>query len=278
MTKNKFKYDIIKESSVESYEEFPKYFLADTLEEAENLYKDNYSLLNNISYSYSFFSNVSKDDLFGEALIGLARANRDYDSKRKGAKFKTFARFKIKTVLNEYIRKNSGIVPVPAYIKHASRHIKLLKSIFKTYNSDCLTHCLEKGELDVDNNILCELKPKAIEAFRKFKGAAMRAGISTKELARRVEFMPVEIPYDEYLSPDDILRSEEDKLSMALFIENLKFHLTDIEKEIVECVMDGMPYNKIAKKFNRTTPWVCEKFRKMREKLKDKIGDKEFDL
>lgn len=278
MGKDKFKYNIIKESSVESYEKFPKYFLADTLEEAENFYEDNYTLLNSISYTYSSFSNVPKDDLFGEALIGLARANRDYDSKRKGAKFKTFAIYKIKTVLNEYVRKNSSVVATPAYIKHASRHYELLKSIFKSCDNDLLECCLEAEKLDICNNNLGLLKPKADEAFRKLKGAAKRAHVSMEELVGRIKFMPTEIAYDEYLSPDELLHNEEDRLNMVLFVENLKVYLTDVEKEIVECIMDGMPYNKIAKKFNRPTTWICEKLRDMKEKLEEKIGGKEFDL
>jgi len=278
MGKDKFKYDIVKESSVESYEEFPKYFLADTLEEAESLYKENYSLLNNISYTYSSFSNIPKSDLFGEAIIGLARANRDYDSKRKGAKFRTFAIYKIKTILNEYVRKNSSAVIVPAYVKHASRHLELLKGIFKACDNDSLEYYLEISKLDIDKNALGALGPKAIEAFRKLKGAAERANISIEELVRRIEFMPTEVTYNEYLDPEDLLNNEEDRLNMVLFVENLKFYLTDIEKEIVECIMDGMPYNKIAKKFNRTTPWIRQKLDVMREKLEKKIGGKEFDL
>jgi len=271
MGKDKFKYDIVKESSVESYEEFPKYFLADTLEEAENLYKENYSLLNKISYTYSSFSNISKSDLFGEAIIGLARANRDYDNKRKGAKFRTFAIYKIKTVLNEYVRKNSSAVIVPAYVKHASRHLELLKSIFKACDNDSLKHCLEINELDIDKNAFDALEPKAVEAFRKLKGAAERANISTEELVRRIEFMPTEVAYNEYLNPEDLLNDEEDRLNMVLFVENLKFYLTDIEKEIVECIMNGMPYNKIAKKFNRTTPWIRQKLNVMKEKIEKEI-------
>jgi RNA polymerase sigma factor (sigma-70 family) len=278
MSKNKFKYDIVKESSVESYEEFPKYFLADTLEEAENLYKDNYSLLNSISYTYSSFSNIPKSDLFGEAIIGLARANRDYDDKRKGAKFKTFTIYKIKTVLNEYVRKNSNIVVVPAYVKHASRHLELLKSIFKACDDDSLYYYLEKGKFDVDDKLLGVLKPKAVEAFRKLRGAAKRANISVEEIARRIEFMPTEIAYDEYLNPDDILKDEEDRLNVVLLVETLKFYLSDIEKEIAECIMRGMPYNKIARKFGRTTPWIRHKLINMKEKLEKKMGGKEFDL
>lgn len=277
MKKDKFKYDIIKESPVESYEEFPKYFLADTLEDAENIYKEYYSLLNNISYTYSSYCNIHKDDLFGEALVGLARANRDYSDGR-GAKFKTLAVYKIKTVLNEYVRKNSGTVAVPAYIKHASRHVELLKSIFKACDNGSLDQCFESGMLDINNESLGGLKLKADEAFRKLKGAAKRAKISVEELVRRVEFMPTEIAYDEYLSSEDLLNNDEDKLNMILFIENLKFHLTDIEKEIVECIMDGIPYNKIAKKFDRTTPWIRQKLDIIREKLKNKIGGMEFDI
>lgn len=277
MDKDQFKYDIVKESSVESYEEFPKYFLADTLEEAENLYKDYYSLLNNISYTYSSFSNISKNDLFGEALIGLARANRDYRSDG-GAKFRTFIIYKIKTVLNEYVRKNSSTVIVPAYIKHASRHVELLKSIFTACDNDSLDNYFDAGKLDVDNDSLGVLKPKAIEAFRKLKNAAERAKISVEELVKRIEFMPTEVMYDEYINPEDLLRSEEDRLDLVLLVDSLKRHLTDDEKEIVDCIMDDMPYNKIAEKFDKPAPWVRYQLIKMRKKLKEKMGGIELDI
>ena len=277
MKDDKFKYDIIKESSVESYEEFPKYFLADTLEEAENLYKEHYSLLNNLSYTYSSFSNIPKSDLFGESLIGLARANRDYKS-GKGSKFKTFAIYKIKTVLNEYVRKNSSIVIVPAYIKHASRHVELLKSIFKACNNDSLDKCFEIGKFDIDNKSLKTLRPKAVEAFSKLKNAAQRAKVSIKELVKRIEFMPTEIVYDEYLNPEDILRDEEDRLNLVLLIDNLKRHLTVIEKEIIDCIMDDIPHNKIAKRFDKTTPWVRHQLNNIKKKLEEKMGDVNFNL
>ena len=274
MTRDKFKYDIVKESSVESYEEFPKYFLADTLEEAERLYKDHYSLLNNISYTYSLYSNVSKSDLFGEALIGLARANRDYEDGR-GSKFKTFAIYKIKTVLNEYVRKNSGTVAAPAYIKHASRHFELLKGIFKACNNDSLDECFEKGKLI---GKLGGLKQKASEAFAKLESAAVRASITTEELVRRIEFMPTEVAFDDYLTAEDLLREETNKLEMVMFIDDIKCYISDVEKEIIDCLLDGMPYNKVAKRFNKSTPWVRQKLNDIRDKIQKKMGGIKFDF
>jgi RNA polymerase sigma factor (sigma-70 family) len=275
--KNKFKYNIVKESTVESYEEFPKYFLADTLDEAESLYKDYYTLLNNISYTYSSYSNIPQSDLFGEAILGLARASRDYEQ-GKGSKFKTFAIYKIKTVLNEYVRKNSDVVAAPAYITHSSRHYNLLKSIFNASNSDLIDCCFDEGKDVIDKEVIDELKLKALEAFEKFERAAKRAGISTKELARRVEFMPTEISFDEYMSPEEFLQEESNQSDMSLFIENMRPHLNELENEIIDFVLEGKPYNKIAKKYGKTTPWVRQKLNGIRDVIKKKMGGFDFNL
>lgn len=167
---------------------------------------------------------------------------------------------------------------MPAYIKHASRHVELLKSIFKACNNDSLNNYFESGKLDINNDSLGVLKPKAVGAFKKLKSAAERAGISVKELVRRIEFMPTEVAYDEYLNPEDILRDEEDRLNLVLLVDSFKRHFTDIEEEIVNDIMDDVPYSKIAKKFGKSTPWVRHQLINMKKKLERRMGHIEFDL
>ncbi len=275
MKKDKFRYDIIKESQIEAYEEFPKHFLADTLEEAEGLYKEYHKLLNIISYNYSSASKIDKGDLFGEALVGLARAKRDYEEDR-GAKFKTFALYKIKTALNEYVRKNSMSITVPAYIRNANRHLEALKSIFNFCNIDenILHESFEGDKFKFFYSIVNEggfgkLGEKAKNLFGNITKAASRANISAKELVKRAEFVPTDVEYDDYLNSSDIIKTEEDRLLMALFVENIKPYMTATQLTIAEYIMDGeKTYKEIGKEFGHSDAWVRQELDKLRNTLK----------
>jgi len=239
MDKDKFKYDVIKESSVEPYEELPKHFLADTLEEAEELYNEFFALLNNLSYSYSISTGIDKADLFGQALVGLSRASRDYDDERSD-KFKNFAIYKIKSALNDYVRKNRTAVVTPAYIANANRHIELLKDLgVEPYN------LIRDKKLELEKVSSRWVKDKAVHLLKMLNNAANRANISTKELIRRAEFMPTVIRYDEYMSPDEILQENTDKMYLSLLVENIKDRMDKRELQIAEGVMNGKSYEQI---------------------------------
>ncbi len=274
---NKFKYNIIKESQVEAYEEFPKHFLADTLEEAEELYKEYHSLLNLISYNYSLASNIDKGDLFGEALVGLARAKRDYEDGR-GAKFKTFALYKIKTALNEHVRKNSMSITVPDYIRNANRHLEALKSIFKfcNINEDVLQESFKKNEFKLfydtkSGKGFGKLEKKAKILFKNIAKAAVRANIATEELIKRAEFVPADIPYEECLDASDVIEAEEDRLFMALLVESVKQYMTATQLTIAEYIMDGKKtYREIGEEFGHSDAWVRQELDKLKEVLKKK--------
>ncbi|MEE8323091.1 MAG: sigma-70 family RNA polymerase sigma factor [Candidatus Bathyarchaeia archaeon] len=272
MAKDKFKYDVIKESSVEAYEELPKHFLADTLEEAEELYKEYYALLNNLSYTYSLSVNIDKSDLFGEALVGLARAKRDFDPKRS-SKFKTFAIYKIKSALNEYVRKNSMSITAPAYIRNANRHLMLLKDAFESCGMDieCLLEAFDIGKLETEPLNTKWLKKRADDLFSKLTRGAERAGISVKELVRRAEHIPTDVRYDDYIDAEEISLQEERRLEMALLIENLKSHLTKTEVQVCEGIMEDKTYEEIASTFGHKPPWVNFQLDKIRRKLEHEM-------
>ena len=123
-----------------------------------------------------------------------------------------------------------------------------------------------------------ELKQKALEAFDKFERAAKRANISTEELARRIEFMPTEVVYDDYMSPEELLQEEDVKLDMIMFIENMRPYLDEIENKIIDYVLEGKPYNKIAKEFDKSTPWVRHKLNGIRDIIKEKLGGFKFNF
>jgi len=268
MGKGKFKYDVVKDSPVGAYEELPKCFLAETSEEAEKLYKDYYALLNNLSYTYSISTNIDKSDLFGEALIGLARANRDFDSTRSD-NFKTFAIYKIKSALNEYVRKNSRSVTMPAYVRNANRHIMLLKSAFEMHNLEirALQEAFESGSLDLSWAKESPFKEKLLSLFDKLVKAAKRASISVKELVDRAEYVPTDVPYNEHATCSEMI-GDDNELHMIMLIEDLKKKLTATEIRICEGIMEDKSYREIAKEFGNKASWVNYKLEKIREKLK----------
>ena len=266
MDKDKFKYDVIKESSVEPYEELPKHFLADTLEEAERLYNEFFTLLNNLSYSYSISTGIDKADLFGQALVGLSRASSDYDNKRSD-KFKNFAIYKIKSALNDYVRKNRVAVVTPAYVSNANRHIVLLKDLgVEPYN------LIKDKRSELKKVSSRWVKSKVIHLLEMLDSAASRANISTKELIRRAEFVPTVIRYNEYMSPDEILQENTDKMHLTLLVESIKSHMNERELQIAEGVMGGKSYEEIGEELipSISRARVCQILKELGEKLEKK--------
>ena len=110
----------------------PEYFLAETADDAQALHDKFSETLNTLSYNYSVATGLPKSDLFGEALIGLARANRDWDSERS-EDFKVYAIYRIKEALREFCIDNSSAIHVPMYIRLSSNHYNELVSICKSY-------------------------------------------------------------------------------------------------------------------------------------------------
>jgi len=239
MDKDTFKYDIVRESSVETYEELPNHFLADTVEEAEQLYKEFYTLLNGLSYSYSLYTKVDKSDLFGEALIGLARASRDFDPTRSD-KFKIFAIYKIKSALNEYIRRNMSAVSIPAYVKRANKHIGLLKNLFEAcgMRNDTLYEIIkEKASINIMPSAW--LNDQVGDLLKMLKNNAKHSSMTLEKLIRRAEFIPTDMIYDEYITPEEAVTEEKNSLQLTLFIDSIKQYMNTREQDIVERILNG---------------------------------------
>jgi RNA polymerase sigma factor (sigma-70 family) len=251
-----FKYDIIKQTVVCEYEEMPEHFLADTPEKAEKLFEEFSATLNALSYTYSLSTGIDKSDLFGEALIGLGRASRDYDSERS-ENFKNFAIVKIKSALNEYARKNATSIIVPGYILAAHKNINELKKQLKVDYIGDIT------ELP-DSNIVVLLKR-----------AAERAGITLKELIKRSEIIPSDVEYRDCFDTESISLFEEDqdKMMKALAVQKLLNLMDDTERKIAEGIMEGKSYSEIGNEFGKTDGWVAYKLNRFKEKLKLKKED-----
>ncbi len=168
-------------------------------------------------------------------------------------------------------------ITVPAYIRNANRHLEALKGIFDFCNisKDILQEAFEKNEfrynVEGEGVTLGKLMTKARNLFEKIAKAATRANISTEELVKRAEFVPTDVVYEEYLNPTDIVKAEEDRLFMALLVENIKPHMTAVQLIIAEYIMDGKKtYKEIGKEFGRSDAWVRQELDKLKGVLEKK--------
>lgn len=252
-----FKYDVVKQTVVCEYEEMPEHFLADTPEEAERLFKKFSGILNGLSYTYSLSTGIDKSDLFGEALIGLGRASRDYEPERSDD-FKGFAIVKIKSALNEYARKNATSIVVPGYILAAHKNIELLKQQLK------IDYINDVKKLPSSNNIVVLLKR-----------AAERSGITLKELIKRAEIIPSDVEFKDVFDPDSVslFEDDQDRMFKALAVQRLLSMMDVVERQIAEGIMEGKSYAEIGAEFGKTDGWVVYKLNRFKERLKLKKED-----
>ena len=288
MDNKKFKYDIVHKTSVNTYEKLPKFFLADDPIEAEKLYSKFSNLLNSISYTYSTISGIPKSDLFGEALLGLARANRDW-SATYDSNFKTYAIFRIKDVLNEYIRCNAQIVTIPSYIKKANILLNKIKRLLKKFevSSDDIYKIITAVKLEIDpddihkvvitvsiKNMNIPNKQKRVckKMLETLAAASIRAKVDYPKFIERVECLPIDITIDHQTEPK-FQKFTDEELNAAILVEKLKKYMNKNEITICNGIMIGLTYKEIGIKFvpSRSNAWVAKQVKNLRKKLLTKI-------
>lgn len=266
-----YKYDVINKTSVIKYEPLPKYFLADNPKEAEELYEEFSNLLNSISYTYAVSSGLNKSDLFGEALIGLARARRDWDSSRS-SDFKTYAIYRIRDNLNEYVRINANSVVVPSYIRKANLLINKLKDSLASENIEA-DEILFYGKLP-ENTVSDRVKESAQYCIDKLKNAAERANISLERLVERAEFIPLDVSeLDKEESGHNW--QEENRIHAKIIVERLQKFMNDDEVAICNGIMNDNSYDEIGKELGKSGAWVGLQIKKLRTKLILKLKEGE---
>jgi tRNA nucleotidyltransferase/poly(A) polymerase len=258
------KIDIVSSKHIEEEkrEEFLKYYLGNTPEEAEENYKSFSQMLNRISASYATTTNLPQEHLFSNALIGLARALRDFDSTRSD-NFKAYAYFRIKSVLNEYCNDNLSIVPIPNYIKLAHTHLNAIKMILGRYNvsPESVQDFLSTGK--TNKEIILSVEEEDVvscrNCFKRIADLSRNSGVPHANLIERAEFMPSDVSYeDEYITQEDIFKNESRSMWLALAVSKLKELMTDKELEIAESIMVGKTYEEIGEEQTpkRTAAWV----------------------
>lgn len=252
-----FKYDIIKKSEVTPVD-MPRCFLADTAEEAERLYNSFSGLLNSIAYSYSVGTGIDKDDLFRESLIGLSKAYQDWDSGRS-EDFRKYAVYRIKEVLNEYVRHNITCVKIPSYIKKAQNTLRkiteLCESMGISWEDFVFSNIFTADIADDRKSILIDNK-------LRLENAAERAGVDYQVFVRRVQIIPRVVAYSEEESYD-----HKNDAFVSLVVNEIIDKANEYEKVVCNYIMAGLSNRQIAAKVGKSEAWVRSVLLKIRKRL-----------
>jgi RNA polymerase sigma factor (sigma-70 family) len=257
-----FKYDIVTKTVVKKAEHMPKCYLADTQKEAEAIYSQFEKVLNKLAYSYAIGTGLNKSDLFGEGLIGLGRAYRDWDPKRSDD-FRAYAVFRIKDALGEFVRDNASAISVPSYIKKAHANIREIKAICEAADID---HHMVIDEQELPDELETNDAVRCAELVSNLINAANRAGIGYKKFLERIKLIPEDVEYIDQ-TPPEIHRREIEMLEAAIVVEKLKDHMDDTELAICEGIMLDKSYDEIGKELGKSKAWVSGKLKALKERI-----------
>lgn len=241
-------------------EEFLKFYLGETMEEAEAVHKEFAPLLNIISRSYSLGTGLDKADLFGEAMVGLARAKRDFDIERS-ENFKNFAIFKIKDALNKFVRENMCSVSIPGYIKDTNAQINRLRKVLECAEVDNskIDIIISEGKV-YELEMPADLYEEATKIVGLIKNASRRAGVSYKTMVSRAMFLPL----DDFNIEDC---SQEDDIESKTLVSQLFEIMDETDQQIALMIMEDKTKSEIARHFGKSPTWVNNRLNAIKEKV-----------
>ena len=240
--KTGYKFDIVGQKQMEARDDFPKFFFADSKEEAERVYIENRNRLNNLAAAYSKYSGIDKSDLFAVALTALGKAKADWDVSRSDD-FGAYSTFVIKAALLEYVRNNSSQVTVPMYVRKASRILCKVKDICDKYSFSAMEIILA-NEISIPN--ISETDQAALDTLlRNLENAAKRAKVKTADFVERVSIVPHEVELD--VTIEKLVESEREKeiLEARLIVGQIKRYMDEVELNICKMIMEEKSYIEI---------------------------------
>lgn len=257
-----YKYDIVTKNVVKRAEDMPKCYLADTPEEAEAIYQRFERTLNDLAFSYASSTGLNKADLFGEGLIGLGRAYRDWDPERSD-NFKAYAIFRIKDALGEFVRDNSSNISVPTYVKKSHANVREIKAI-------CESACIDYNVILYDHELPDELETedavRCAELISNLINAANRAKVEYPAFLERLQNVPEDVEYLDQ-TPPEIHQREVEMLEAAVVVEKLKEHMDNDELYICEGIMLDKSYDQIGNELGKSKSWVAGKLKALKERI-----------
>ncbi|RKX65961.1 MAG: hypothetical protein DRP42_04040, partial [Tenericutes bacterium] len=221
--------------------------------------------------SYSAVTGLEKSDLFGEALIGLGRAKKNFDPTR-GCGFRTYAVRCIHGVLENYVRIYITTIVIPSYLTKASRQLNIFRALMlaNEIDSSVADNALITGDMsEVDINI--DAEDRCVVAMSNFHSAAERAGVGVDELVLRIALLPTHVNYDNTYDVCDVFVDEETQLNAAIAVEEMREHMTPAQRFVADGVMAGKTEKEIAESHDppRSRSWVAKVLRGLREKFDD---------
>jgi len=260
-------------------EKFPANFIAETKEEAEELYKKYNKTLQLLANKYSVFTGIDIEDLVQEGSIGLARASRDFEIDRS-ENFHIFAIYKIKDAMKEFVISQASNIRVPRYIRDASVLINRLKRIMESVDvleSCSLTDIWLLSSIYESNK---DVADEIVKIKQSISNLADRSCTTTEQLIERAEVIPLVVYEKIDLGVDKLSDGTEgDKMIQRLAarqsVANLKSYLKEDEFELlVDHYVYGKTVRELAEKLGIKAPSVTVKIHNIVQKLnkrKDKI-------
>ena len=254
------------------YGKFPANFIAETKEEANNLYKKYLKTMQFLANKYSMISGLDIEDLVQEGTIGLARASRDFKECRSND-FNTFAIYKIKDAMREFVTSQAVNTKVPQYIKDTARLIKRLRKIIgtieavETYSPMDIWWISKKYE---ENK---EVTSNVARIRKSLFNLAERSCTTVEQLVERAEFMPlVDIEITDYNSVDLSENNEKAVIEYLINRRGISEIKELISKEdfdlIVSYFVEEKTVRELEKEVGLKGPTISVRINKIIEKLK----------
>lgn len=247
--------------------EFPQYFLGDSAKEAEEVFSKFKKYLNSLANSYHHVTGIDKSEFFGDGVLALGKAKRDFD-KKKGGNFKDYAIFLIIDAMNECVRLNRSSINVPSYINKTHKILNRIKKnlVGSKYSlSDVFKSTIDSWELD--NTKKLEL----IKDKELIENASTRAKMSVDVLIERSEFLP-------YILPEDVTSNEpkqdDEQILNKLLVSKMFSVMDEDEIKVASLLMKDNNKSDIVRELNKSMSWVNSRIDSIRDKSLKVLGKK----
>jgi len=234
------------------YNKFPANFLADTKEEADKLYRKYLNTLQLLAIKYSRLTGLNSEDFVQEGVIGLARASRDFVNERSDD-FNTFAIYKIKDSMREFVSSQGAAIKIPQYIKDAvslgERLKKLVSTVEPINNSSILDVWNISKKYEKSDNIIQSI----VDIRNSIFNLAERSCTIVSQLMERAELMPANIEsIDLDSNITKLHNSDEEKMVNEMItresVESIKDMLPESDYELIlSHFVEGKTVRELAK-------------------------------
>jgi RNA polymerase sigma factor (sigma-70 family) len=254
-------------------ETFRKRFLADTEAEGIKLLKKFDSTLKLLANKSSTMTGLDEEDLYQEGIIGLARANRDFDETRSD-NFKIFAIYKIKDALREFGTTQSVSIKSPQYTQDALRLASILRErLVKAgeYRYTALADMWESSSKYTGTNAL---ESSIQESRRSLKNLANRSHTSVVQLLERSEMTPsytVEVTdvTSGVVNNDSPENDIINKINAVDLIGRIRNYISEEDYMLLwNRFVEGMTVRELAPMMGISAPHVSDRTQALLEKLR----------